>query len=119
MWLGQTGGICVFENAGLDELNNWTGRLLTASPKDDTGPLSETQYALLRGLEKFRREMTKFQEDRFEMNFEPGGAIRSARDQPYVARHGPASRRKSYMLCSPEGAHIPDTYVSPFTGKKK
>lgn len=87
MWLGQTGGGCVFRNAGLHELKRVSKR------SDDT--ISNEQYEILMGLTNFRREMTKFQENGFS-----------------------GLKRKSYWISAPEGAYIPETYVSPFTGKE-
>lgn len=90
MWLGQTGGGCVFINAGLHELNRGTDRLLSTDYEDS--PLSEEQYTTLTGLESFRRKMYRFQET------------------PLFG--------KPYRLSAPEGAYMPETYVSPFTGKE-
>lgn len=97
MWLGQTGGACVFRNAGLHDLNRWVDRLLT----NDDNPLSEEQHTTLKDLENFRREITKFQEERW-------GPRRKG--QP---RTTPRLKRMRF-----EGAYKPDTYASPFTGKK-
>lgn len=92
MWIGQTGGGCIFDNADMHRLHRLTDRFLTKL-NDET--ITKYQHELFSNIQTFCSEIDKFRKNRFDL------------------------KNKRYWLQSPKGAYEVETYTSPFTNREE
>jgi len=89
MWIGQTGGGCIFDNADMHKLHRLTDRFLTKET------ITKYQHELLSNIQTFCSEINKFRKNSFDL------------------------KNTRYRLQSPKGAYEVESYTSPFTNQEK